>query len=111
MHCCQNDLNQGQAILQTNVKVKSNLTFVICYVIKNCLIFCRSLQRGAWQESVSSFQPGSQFRSLQRSCGPTTGSQAAQFRSVKIQDQPQIAGDGMYANGDNERQLYAVTEL
>lgn len=67
----------------------------------------RSLQRGAWQDG-SSFQPGTQFRSLQRgaSCGPPAHSQ---FRSVKIQDQAH--GEAMYANSESERQLYAVTEL
>ncbi|ERL84414.1 hypothetical protein D910_01847 [Dendroctonus ponderosae] len=71
----------------------------------------RSLQRGAWQDSVSSFQPAAQFRSLQRNNGAQIGSGHAQFRSVKIQDQQQAPGDDLYANSENERQLYAVTEL
>lgn len=65
----------------------------------------RSLQRGAWQDNLSSFQPNSQFRSLQRGAG--LQSAHSQFRSVKIQDQ----NEGLYANSESERQLYAVTEL
>lgn len=67
----------------------------------------RSLQRGAWQDNVSSFQPNVQFRSLQR--GVSSQPSHSQFRSVKIQDQTQ--SEGMYANSESERQLYAVTEL
>lgn len=66
----------------------------------------RSLQRGAWQDT-SSFQQGTQFRSLQRGAAGPTGH--SQFRSAKIQDQAQ--SEGMYANNEAERQLYAVTEL
>lgn len=79
----------------------------------------RSLQRGttgvasqAWQESATStFRPNAQFRSLQRG-GAAAGS-GAQFRSVKIQDQRSgaVPVDSMYSSNDNERQLYAVTEL
>lgn len=61
----------------------------------------RSLQRDAWRDS--SFQSGVQFRSLQR------GVSAGQFRSAKIQDQAH--SEAVYANNENERQLYAVTEL
>lgn len=81
------------------------------FYAKNPCCFCRSLQRGAWQDSVSSFQPAAQFRSLQRNNGAQIGSGHAQFRSVKIQDQQQAPGDDLYANSENERQLYAVTEL
>ncbi|XP_076275335.1 uncharacterized protein LOC143206574 [Rhynchophorus ferrugineus] len=69
----------------------------------------RSLQRGAWQESVSTFQPNLQFRSLQRGNLGSSGGHA-QFRPAKIQDQNQQS-EAMYANNDSERQLYAVTEL
>ncbi|XP_045478074.1 protein tweety isoform X2 [Harmonia axyridis] len=69
----------------------------------------RSLQRGAWQDGTSSFQPNAQFRSLQRGMGVQQQSLHSQFRSAKIQDQ---AHEGpVYANNENERQLYAVTEL
>lgn len=78
----------------------------------------RSLQRGssganqAWQETATStFRPNQQFRSLQR--GGASGN-TAQFRSVKIQDQrgpSSVPVDSMYSNNENERQLYAVTEL
>lgn len=75
----------------------------------------RSLQRGAWQEccnttnTSSTFQPaGMQFRSLQR--GVTAQPNHPQFRSVKIQDQTHHH-EAVYANNENERQLYAVTEL
>lgn len=76
----------------------------------------RSLQRGtsgvsqAWQENTSTFRPNSQFRSLQRGGVPAN----AQFRTVKIQDQRggnTVPVDSMYSNNENERQLYAVTEL
>lgn len=66
----------------------------------------RSLQRGAWQDT-SSFQPGVQFRSLQR--GVSANPCHSQFRPAKIQDQAQ--SEAMYANSERERQLYAVTEL
>lgn len=68
----------------------------------------RSLQRGAWQDGMSSFQPNVQFRSLQRGTNTLPASHS-QFRSVKIQDQTQ--NEAMYANNETERQLYAVTEL
>lgn len=67
----------------------------------------RSLQRGAWQENTSTFQPGIQFRSLQR--GVTAQPNHSQFRSAKIQDQTH--NEVVYANSESERQLYAVTEL
>ncbi|KAG5872814.1 hypothetical protein JTB14_025268 [Gonioctena quinquepunctata] len=67
----------------------------------------RSLQRGAWQDNVSSFQSNVQFRSLQR--GVSSQPVHSQFRPAKIQDQAQ--GEAMYANSESERQLYAVTEL
>lgn len=74
----------------------------------------RSLQRGAWQMDMpSSFQPNVQFRSLQRNMaaqGYHHHHHQQQFgRSAKIQDQRQ--GEAVYANNENERQLYAVTEL
>lgn len=72
----------------------------------------RSLQRGAWQDNstTSTFQPNMQFRSLQRGAAGAQHSHShSQFRSVKIQDQTQ--NESLYANNDNERQLYAVTEL
>lgn len=62
----------------------------------------RSLQRGAWQDTPSTFQPNVQFRSLQRTAG-------AQFRPARVQDQTH--GEVLYANSESERQLYAVTEL
>lgn len=68
----------------------------------------RSLQRGAWQDTPSSFQPQMQFRSLQRGASMIPPSHS-QFRVAKIQDQAH--GENMYANNENERQLYAVTEL
>ncbi|KAJ8956725.1 hypothetical protein NQ318_014080 [Aromia moschata] len=67
----------------------------------------RSLQRGAWQDNVSTFQPNVQFRSLQR--GISSQPSHSQFRSAKIQDQTQ--SEAMYANSESERQLYAVTEF
>lgn len=67
----------------------------------------RSLQRGAWQDTMSTFQPNVQFRSLQR--GMSSQPSHSQFRSAKIQDQAQ--NEAMYANSESERQLYAVTEL
>lgn len=67
----------------------------------------RSLQRGAWQDNLSSFQPNVQYRSLQRNIHPQSGH--SQFRSAKIQDQ--MANEALYSNNENERQLYAVTEL
>lgn len=67
----------------------------------------RSLQRGAWQDNLSTFQPNVQFRSLQRNVN--SQSTHSQFRSAKIQDQ--MANEGLYSNSESERQLYAVTEL
>ncbi|KAJ8922933.1 hypothetical protein NQ315_001478 [Exocentrus adspersus] len=67
----------------------------------------RSLQRGAWQDTMTTFQPNVQFRSLQR--GASSQPSHSQFRSAKIQDQTQA--EAMYANSESERQLYAVTEL
>lgn len=69
----------------------------------------RSLQRAGWQPettnanlSTSSFQPGMQFRSLQR--GTSYQGNNMQFRPMAQQENP-------YANSESERQLYAVTEL
>lgn len=70
----------------------------------------RSLQRGAWQDGTSTFQPNMQFRSLQRGVGQQPPTAHSQFRSAKIQDQAHDQGP-VYANSENERQLYAVTEL
>lgn len=67
----------------------------------------RSLQRGAWQDNLSTFQPNVQFRSLQRNANAQLSH--SQFRSAKIQDQ--MANEGLYSNSESERQLYAVTEL
>lgn len=80
----------------------------------------RSLQRGttgvasqAWQETATStFRPNAQFRSLQR--GGMHQGAGVQFRPVKIQDQRGGSAapvESMYSNNENERQLYAVTEL
>lgn len=85
----------------------------------------RSLQRGshghahqstaaaatqAWQETQSTFRPNhaAQFRSLQRGA---SAAQPGQFRSAKVQDQRGVTADSMYSNNENERHLYAVTEL
>ncbi|KAL1494108.1 hypothetical protein ABEB36_009759 [Hypothenemus hampei] len=67
----------------------------------------RSLQRGGWQDSMTStFQPGNQFRSLQR------GVQPSQFRFNKMQQQQEQGENNSYTpNEENERHLYAVTEL
>lgn len=67
----------------------------------------RSLQRGAWQDNLSTFQPNLQFRSLQRNLNSQTSH--SQFRSAKIQDQ--MVNEGLFSGNENERQLYAVTEL